>query len=76
MEVFRDGERTEVQAQQDGPLARLPELPAVDASQTAAYIRAELEGTAPVPTPIALQVEHILREVVQHETATRHALAL
>jgi len=76
MEVFRDGERTEVQAQQDGPLARLPELPAVDASQTAAYIRAVLEGTAPVPTPIALQVEHILREVVQHETATRHALAL
>ena len=76
MEVFRDGQRTEVQAQQDGPLAKLPELPAVDASHTAAYIRAVLDGTAPLPTPIALQVEHILREVVQHETAPRHALAV
>ncbi|WP_382320795.1 DNA-binding protein YbiB [Hydrogenophaga sp. UC242_50] len=75
MEVFRDGERTEVQALQDGPLARLPSLPAVDASHTAAYIRAVLDGTEPIPTPIALQVEHILREVVQHETAT-HALAV
>jgi anthranilate phosphoribosyltransferase len=75
MEVFRDGERTEVQTQQDGPLARLPSLPAVDASHTAAYIRAVLDGTEPIPTPIALQVEHILREVVQHETAT-HALAV
>ncbi|MBU7573864.1 MAG: DNA-binding protein YbiB [Hydrogenophaga sp.] len=75
MEVFRDGERSEVQAQQDGPLARLPSLPAVDASHTAAYIRAVLDGAEPIPTPIALQVEHILREVVQHETAT-HALAV
>ena len=75
MEVFRDGERTEVQAQQDGPLAKLPSLPAVDASHTAAYIRAVLDGAEPIPTPIALQVEHILREVVQHETAT-HALAV
>lgn len=75
MEVLRDGARTEVQAPQDGPLARLPELPPVDAGQTAAYIRAVLDGTQPIPTPIALQVEHILREVVQHETAT-HALAV
>lgn len=75
MEVLRDGARAEVQAPQDGPLARLPELPPVDAGQTAAYIRAVLDGTQPIPTPIALQVEHILREVVQHETAT-HALAV
>lgn len=76
MEVFRDGERTEVQAQQDGPLAKLPSLPAVDALNTAAYIRAVLDGTEPIPTPIALQVEHILRELVQHEPATRHALTV
>jgi anthranilate phosphoribosyltransferase len=76
MEVFRDGERTEVQAQQDGPLAKLPSLPAVDALNTAAYIRAVLDGAEPIPTPIALQVEHILRELVQHESATRHALAV
>lgn len=76
MEVFRDGERTEVQAQQDGPLAKLPSLPEVDAASTAAYIRAVLNGSLPIPTPIALQVEHILRELVPHETATRHAIAV
>ena len=76
MEVFRNGQRNEVQAQQDGPLARLPSLPAVDASNTAAYIRAVLDGSEPIPTPIALQVEHILQELVQHEPATRHALTV
>jgi anthranilate phosphoribosyltransferase len=75
MDVFRHGTRTEVQAPQDGPLAKLPSLPPVDASHTAAYIRAVLDGTAPIPTPIALQVEHILQEVVQHETPT-HALSV
>jgi anthranilate phosphoribosyltransferase len=64
MEAFRDGQRHLLQAAQDGPLASLPELPReVDAASTAAYIRSVLEGTRPVPTPIALQVEHILREV-------------
>jgi anthranilate phosphoribosyltransferase len=76
MEVFRDGKRTEVQAQQDGPLAKLPSLPEVDAASTAAYIRAVLNGSLPIPTPIALQVEHILQELVPHETATRHALTV
>ncbi|MGE0351006.1 DNA-binding protein YbiB [Hydrogenophaga sp.] len=75
MEVFRDGERVEVQAQQDGPLAKLPALPEVDATSTATYIRAVLNGSLPIPTPIALQVEHILRETAHHEPAT-HALAL
>ncbi|MCW5653528.1 DNA-binding protein YbiB [Hydrogenophaga sp.] len=76
MEVFRDGLRTEVQAAQDGPLAQLPSLPAVDAAATAAYIRAVLAGEQPVPTPIASQVEHILRELSHHEPAARHAHAL
>ncbi|MDP2018310.1 DNA-binding protein YbiB [Hydrogenophaga sp.] len=75
MEIFQDGERTEVQPQQDGPLAQLPSLPAVDAVSTAAYIRAVLDGTLPIPTPIALQVEHILREV-QHHDSPAHAHAL
>ncbi len=75
MEMFRHGNRTEVQAQQDGPLAKLPSLPAVGALETAAYIRAVLDGTEPIPTPIALQVEHILQAVSQHEPAT-HALAV
>jgi anthranilate phosphoribosyltransferase len=75
MEIFRHGTRTEVQAPQDGPLAQLPTLPSVDAADTAAYIRAVLDGTHPIPTPIALQVEHILRAVASHEPAT-HAHAL
>lgn len=69
MEAFRDGQRHLLQAAQDGPLASLPELPRdVDAASTAAYIRSVLEGTRPVPTPIALQVEHILREVQRQPT--------
>ncbi|MFW2358130.1 DNA-binding protein YbiB [Hydrogenophaga sp.] len=75
MEIFQHGERTEVQPQQDGPLAQLPSLPSVDASSTAAYIRAVLDGTLPIPTPIALQVEHILR-AVQHHDSPAHAHAL
>ena len=75
MEIFRNSERTEVQPQQDGPLAQLPSLPSVDASSTAAYIRAVLDGTLPIPTPIALQVEHILR-AVQHHDSPAHAHAL
>ena len=69
MEAFRDGQRHLLQAAQDGPLASLPELPRdVDAASTAAYIRSVLEGSRPVPTPIALQVEHILREVQRQPT--------
>ncbi len=75
MEVFQFGERTEVQPQQDGPLAQLPALPAVDAMNTAAYIRAVLDGAQPIPTPIALQVEHIL-QAVEHHDSPAHAHAL
>ncbi|MGE0097781.1 MAG: DNA-binding protein YbiB [Hydrogenophaga sp.] len=75
MEVFRDGRRSEVQTAHEGPLAHLPSLPSTDAIQTAAYIRAVLDGTQPVPTPIALQVEHILRELHHHESAA-HAIAV
>jgi anthranilate phosphoribosyltransferase len=64
MEAFRDGQRHLLQAAQEGPLTRLPELPLdVDATSTAAYIQSVLQGERPVPTPIALQVEHILHEV-------------
>ncbi|WP_439114505.1 DNA-binding protein YbiB [Hydrogenophaga sp.] len=69
MEAFRDGQRHLLQATQDGPLASLPELPReVDAASTAAYIRSVLHGERPVPAPIALQVEHILREVRRQPT--------
>ena len=63
MEAFRAGERHLLQPAQDGPLTALPDLPrTTDAASTAAYIRAVLSGALPVPPPIALQVNHLLRE--------------
>ena len=75
MAVFRDGATHTVQPAQEGPLASLPELPTtVDTDSTARYIRAVLDGELPVPTPIALQVEHILREM-QRQPALETTLA-
>ena len=63
MEAFRAGERHLLQAAQEGPLVALPDLPpGTDAAATAAYIRAVLAGSLPVPAPIAQQVQHIVRE--------------
>jgi anthranilate phosphoribosyltransferase len=64
MAVFRDGQTVVVQAAQEGSLGTLPEMPGgVDAPSTAAYIKSVLSGQRPVPLPISLQLEHILREV-------------
>lgn len=68
IEAFRDGQRIERIAAQDGPLAQLPDLPAIDAESTARYIRAVLDGDAPLPAPIARQADCILAEVNAHET--------
>jgi anthranilate phosphoribosyltransferase len=46
---------------QGGALTSLPELPPCDASSTARYIQAVLEGALPVPQPIAQQVLHIVQ---------------
>lgn len=49
-----------------GTLASVPALPATtDAAATAAYTQAVLAGQAPLPAPIARQVEHILQLVSQ-----------
>ncbi|MBL0917851.1 MAG: DNA-binding protein YbiB [Hydrogenophaga sp.] len=69
IEAFRDGTRTERVAAQEGPLAQLPDLPAIDAASTASYIRAVLSGQAPLPAPIARQADCILAEIRHHETA-------
>ena len=63
MDVFRNGQTLRVQEQQEGSLAKMPELPSTDAATTAAYIQRVLQGELPVPAPIALQVQHILHEV-------------
>jgi anthranilate phosphoribosyltransferase len=62
IEGFVRGKRIELETEQKGALTELPDLPAdIAAEPTAAYIRDVLSGKKPVPAPIALQVEHILR---------------
>lgn len=62
MEAFVEGVRQPPLPAQTGTLTALPELPkSTDAACTATYIRAVMAGDQPVPTPIALQVEYILR---------------
>ena len=69
MDAFRDGQRILLQPAQEGSLVALPDLPKdISAEATAAYIRAVLDGRLPVPTPIALQVAHILQEVARSTT--------
>ena len=64
MQGFINGQVVEQQAQQDGTLTTLPELPTeIDADTTAAYIRSVLNGVLPIPAPIAQQVTHILHLV-------------
>ncbi len=63
MDVFKEGQTLRVQEQQEGSLAKMPELPGTDAAATAVYIEHVLQNLLPVPAPIALQVQHILREV-------------
>ena len=64
MQGFVNGQAIELQAHQAGTLATLPDLPqTTDAASTATYIRSVLDGTQPIPTPIAQQVAHILRMV-------------
>jgi len=63
MDIFKDGTTHRVQDQREGSLEQLPDMPAIDAASTAAYIQQVLRGERAVPEPIALQVQHILREV-------------
>ena len=63
IDVFRQGQRRCVQEPQGGSLASLPELPAIDAASTAAWISEVLAGRRAVPAPIARQVEQVLRAV-------------
>jgi len=63
MDIFKSGQTQRVQAQQEGPLAQVPDLPGTDAVATAAYTQRVLRGELLVPAPLALQVQHILHEV-------------
>jgi anthranilate phosphoribosyltransferase len=63
MEGFIAGRRITLEERQTGTLAAMPEMPHIDAENTAAYVRDVLAGRQPVPGAIAAQVEHILRLV-------------
>jgi anthranilate phosphoribosyltransferase len=61
MDGFIAGRRVTLEQGRKGTLTDLPDLPReIDAETTAAYIRDVLDGRKPVPTSMALQVEHIL----------------
>ena len=56
------GQTTAVMEHQVGPLTGLPDLPqSCDAQTTADYIRSVLDGSSPIPQPIALQVRQIVQ---------------
>ncbi len=61
MDLFLNGQTHCLQEAQTGSLTHLPELPALDAASTAAYMQRVLDGSLPVPAPIAQQVAHVVR---------------
>lgn len=63
MDVFKKGQTLRVQAQQEGSLVQVPDLPGTDAVATATFIQHVLRGELPMPKAIAQQVQHILHEV-------------
>lgn len=61
MDGFVHGQRQLLQEAQAGSLARVPDLPSLEAQATANYIQRVLAGELAVPAPIARQVECILQ---------------
>jgi anthranilate phosphoribosyltransferase len=71
MDGFIEGRRVTLQEGRKGTLTDLPDLPReIDAESTAAYIQEVLSGKRPVPTSMALQVEHILHLAQRTPTTT------
>jgi anthranilate phosphoribosyltransferase len=62
MNAFVRGARTPLVEAQTGSLVHLPELPTqIDAVTTARYTQAVLKGELPVPAPLAIQVQAVLK---------------
>ena len=62
MVLVSNGQARCVQEAQQGALTTLPRVPTlIDAATTADFSRAVMEGRLPAPSPIVLQVEHIVR---------------
>lgn len=64
MDVFRNGQARRVQTQREGSLEHMPDMPSPEAQATATYVQQVLRGESAIPEPIALQVQHILNEVM------------
>jgi anthranilate phosphoribosyltransferase len=58
---LHDGLAERVVDAEEGSVLALPELPALDAASTAAWTRRVLSGEAPMPAPIARQIDAIVR---------------
>jgi anthranilate phosphoribosyltransferase len=64
MDAFVHGTRTRLVNAQAGSLLKLPELPTeIDATTTARYTHAVLNGALPVPAPLAAQVQAVLQAI-------------
>jgi len=64
MDAFVRGTRTPLVEAQAGSLVKLPELPTdIDAISTARYTQAVLRGDLPIPSPLAAQVQAVLKAV-------------
>ena len=64
MDAFVRGTRTPLVEAQAGSLVKLPELPTdIDAISTAHYTQAVLRGDLPIPSPLAAQVQAVLKAV-------------
>ena len=70
MDVYINGQVRLVDEGRSGPLASLPSLPRlIDPITTATYMRGVLEGLVPIPEPIVIQTDHIVRACKAIEAA-------
>lgn len=73
VEWLHDGIAERVVEAEEGTLVALPELPAIDAAGTAAWITRVLEGAAPMPAPIARQIDVIAAIAARDPRMAEHA---
>jgi anthranilate phosphoribosyltransferase len=73
VEWLHDGVAEGVIDAEEGTLVTLPELPPIDAASTAAWIRRVLDGAAPMPAPIARQIEVVAAIAARGAASTERA---
>jgi anthranilate phosphoribosyltransferase len=73
VEWLHEGVAERVIEAEEGTLLALPDLPATDASSTAAWIRRVLDTAAPMPAPVARQVEVVAALAARGTASTERA---